>query len=260
MDVLQVVVLAVVQGVTEFLPISSSAHLILVSHLAGWPDQGLAFDAAVHLGSLLAVLVYFRRELADIVGSALHLRQDASTALLGRVAVATVPVVVAGALFKPWIETELRSTEVIATATIAFALALWFADRRRGEARDEHGLTVTQAVMIGIAQAMALVPGTSRAGITITAALLLGLSREGAARFSFLLAIPAIAGAALLSASEAATGGDAPAWGDLAIGFGLSAVCAYACIAAFIALVHRTGMTPYVLYRIALGGLLLLFF
>ena len=260
MDVLQVVVLAVVQGVTEFLPISSSAHLILVSHLAGWPDQGLAFDAAVHLGSLVAVLVYFRRELADIADSAFRLRRDASTALLGRLAVATVPVVVAGALFKPWIETELRSTEVIAAATIAFALALWWADRRRVEQRDEHGLTVTQAALIGIAQAMALVPGTSRAGITITAALLLGLSRQGAARFAFLLAIPAIAGAALLSATDAATGGQAPAWGDLAIGFGLSAVFAYACIAAFIALVHRTGMTPYVLYRIGLGALLLLFF
>lgn len=253
-------VLAVVQGLTEFLPISSSAHLVLVSHLAGWPDQGLAFDAAVHLGSLVAVLVYFRRELADIADSAFHLRRDASTALLGRVAVATVPVVVAGALFKPWIETELRSTEVIAAATIAFALALWWADRRRGEERDEHGLTLSQAALIGVAQAVALVPGTSRAGITITAALLLGLSRQGAARFSFLLAIPAIAGAALLSATDAAAGGDAPAWGDLALGFALSGLCAYACIAAFIALVQRTGMTPYVVYRIALGGALLLFF
>ena len=259
MDFLQVVALAVVQGVTEFLPISSSAHLILISHFAGWQDQGLAFDAAVHLGSLAAVLVYFRRELADVAESALHLRRDASTALLGRVAVATLPVVVAGAVFKPWIETELRSIEVIATSTIAFALALWWADRRGGEERDENALTVSQAALIGVAQAMALVPGTSRAGITITAALLLGLSRQGAARFSFLLAIPAIAGAALLSATDAATGAHAPAWDDLAIGFALSALCAYACIAGFIALVHRTGMTPYVLYRIALGTLLLLF-
>ena len=259
MDVLQVVVLAVVQGVTEFLPVSSSAHLVLVSHFAGWPDQGLAFDTAVHLGSLVAVLVYFRRELAGIADSTLHLRRDASTVLLGRVAIATVPVVVVGALGKQWIESELRSTEVIATATIAFALALWWADRRRGEDRDENALTVLQAALIGVAQAIALVPGTSRAGITITAALLLGLSRQGAARFSFLLAIPAIAGAALLSAADAATGGDAPAWDDLAIGFALSALCAYGCIAAFIALVHRTGMTPYVMYRFALGGLLLLF-
>ena len=259
MDLLQVVVLAIVQGVTEFLPISSSAHLVLVSHLAGWPDQGLAFDTAVHLGSLVAVLVYFRRELAGIADSTMHLRRDASTALLGRLAVATVPVVVAGALFKPWIETELRSTDVIASATIAFALALWWADRRRGAERDEHALTVSQAALIGVAQAMALVPGTSRAGITITAALLLGLSRQGAARFSFLLAIPAIAGAALLSAADAATGGNAPAWDDLALGFALSGLCAYGCIAGFIALVHRTGMTPYVLYRIALGALLLLF-
>lgn len=260
MDLLQVVVLAIVQGATEFLPISSSAHLVLVSHLAGWPDQGLAFDTAVHLGSLVAVLVYFRRELTGMADSALHLRRDASTALLGRVAIGTIPVVVAGAFGKPWIETALRSTEVIATATIVFALALWWADRRRGAERDENTLTVPQAALIGVAQAIALVPGTSRAGITITAALLLGLSRQGAARFSFLLAIPAIAGAALLSAGDAVAGGDAPPWDDLAIGFALSALCAYACIAAFIALVQRTGMTPYVLYRIGLGALLLLFF
>ena len=259
MDLLQVVVLAVVQGVTEFLPISSSAHLILASHLAGWPDQGLAFDVAVHAGSLVAVTVYFRRELWGFADSAVHLRRDAATALLGRIVVATLPVAVAGLLFKPWIETELRSAHVIATATIGFALVLWWADRRGGAARDEHSLTLVQAGLIGVAQAIALVPGTSRAGITITAALLLGLSRQGAARFSFLLAIPAIAGAALLSGIDAAGAGPSLPWSNLVVGFALSALCAYACIAAFIALVNRTGMAPYVLYRIALGALLLLF-
>lgn len=259
MDLLQVVVLAVVQGVTEFLPISSSGHLILVSHLAGWPDQGLAFDVAVHLGSLVAVTAYFRRELWGVADSAIHLRQDAATALLARVAVATLPVVVAGFLFKGWIETEVRSTEVIAAATIAFALALWWADRRGSTERDEHSLTLVQAGLIGVAQALALVPGTSRAGVTIMAALLLGLSREAAARFAFLLAIPAIAGAALLSAADATGGGRPLPWDDLVLGFGLSGLCAYACIAVFVALVQRTGMTPYVLYRIALGVVLLLF-
>ena len=259
MDLLQVVILAIVQGVTEFLPISSSAHLILASHLAGWPDQGLAFDAAVHLGSLVAVLAYFRRELAGMADGTIHLRRDAETVLLARVLVATLPVVIAGWLFKPWIETELRSTTVIATATIGFGLALWWADRRGGGGRDEHGVTVWQATLIGLAQAIALIPGTSRAGITITAALLLGLSRQGAARFSFLLAIPAIGGAALLSAVDAAAGGRSLPWGDLAIGFALSGLCAYACIAAFIALIGRIGMTPFVLYRIALGSLLLFF-
>ncbi len=259
MDLLQVVVLAVVQGVTEFLPISSSAHLILVSHLAGWPDQGLAFDVAVHLGSLVAVTAYFRRELWGFADSAIHLRQDAATALLAKVAVATLPVVVAGFLFKGWIETEVRSTEIIAAATITFALALWWADRRGSAERDEHSLTLVQAGLIGVAQTLALVPGTSRAGVTIMAALLLGLSREVAARFAFLLAIPAIAGAALLSAVDATGGGRPLPWDDLVLGFGLSGLCAYACIAAFVALVQRTGMTPYVLYRIALGVVLLLF-
>lgn len=257
MDLLQVVVLAIVQGVTEFLPISSSAHLILASRVAGWPDQGLAFDVAVHLGSLVAVLAYFRRELGDMARGAIRLRRDAATTLLSKVAVATLPVVVAGLLFKPWIETELRSTTVIAAATIGFALALWWADRHRSEARDEHGLTFPQAALIGVAQAIALIPGTSRAGITITAALLLGLSRQGAARFSFLLAIPAIAGAALLTMADATGTGVSAPWGDLALGFALAALCAYACIAGFVALVNRIGLTPFVLYRIALGALLL---
>ncbi len=259
MDLLQVLVLALIQGVTEFLPISSSAHLILASRVAGWPDQGLAFDTAVHLGSLVAVLAYFRRELGAFADSALHLRRDSATTLLAKVMVATVPVVVAGFLFKPWIESELRATGVIAATTMGFGLALWWADRRAGSGGNEYSATFAKAALIGAAQAVALIPGTSRAGITITAALLLGLSRQGAARFSFLLAIPAIAGAALLSGMDATAGGPALPWADLATGFTVSAVSAYACIAAFVALVNRTGMTPYVLYRIALGLVLIAF-
>ena len=260
MDLAQVIVLALIQGITEFLPISSSAHLILPAELTAWPDQGLLFDVAVHLGTLTAVIVYFREELMRFATEAFRLRAGPSTLLLSRVAIATVPAVLAGLLFKPFIESELRTVGVIAAATIAFAIPLWWADRHATSARDEHAVSYTQATVIGVAQALALVPGVSRSGITITAALLVGLGREGAARFSFLLAIPTITGAALLSAIDARTAPEVVPWTDLGLGFAVSAIAAYGCISAFIALLNRTGMTPYVVYRLVLGTVLLWLF
>lgn len=260
MDLSQVIVLALIQGITEFLPISSSAHLILPAELTAWPDQGLLFDVAVHLGSLTAVLIYFRAELAGFGRDAIRLRVGPSGLLLSKVAIATVPAALAGLLFKPFIESELRAVGVIAVATIAFAIPLWWADRRVTSTRDEYAVSYSQAAVIGLAQALALMPGVSRSGITITAALFLGLGREGAARFSFLLAIPTIAGAALLSAMDARAAPESVAWTDLGLGFAVSAIAAYACISAFVALLNRTGMTPYVIYRLALGAVLLWFF
>ena len=260
MDLSQVIVLALIQGITEFLPISSSAHLVLPAELTAWPDQGLKFDVAVHLGTLTAVIIYFREELMRFAAEASRLRASASTRLFSRVAIATVPAALAGLLFKPYIESELRTVGVIALTTIAFAIPLWWADRRATSTRDEHALSYRQAAVIGLAQALALVPGVSRSGITITAALLVGLGREGAARFSFLLAIPTITGAALLSAIDAGTAPEAVPWTDLGLGFAVSAVAAYGCISAFIALLKRTGMTPYVVYRLMLGTVLLSFF
>ncbi len=259
-DLTQVIVLALIQGVTEFLPISSSAHLILPAQLTDWPDQGLAFDVAVHLGSLTAVVVYFRDELMRFASEAFRLRAGASATLLSKVAVATIPAVIAGLLFKPFVESELRTVGVIAVTTIAFAIPLWWADRGVASTRDEHALSYPQASVIGLAQALALVPGVSRSGITITAALLIGLGRQGAARFSFLLAIPTIAGAALLSAVDARHAPAVLPWVDLGVGFAVSAAAAYGCIAVFVALVNRTGMTPYVIYRLVLGAVLLGFF
>ena len=256
-DLSQVIVLALIQGITEFLPISSSAHLILPAELTAWPDQGLLFDVAVHLGTLTAVVVYFRGELMRFAAEASRLRAGASTRLLSRVAIATVPAALAGLLFKPFIESELRTVSVIAVTTIAFAIPLWWADRRTTSTRDEHALSYMQATVIGLAQALALVPGVSRSGITITAALLVGLGREGAARFSFLLAIPTITGAALLSGIDAWTAPEVVPWTDLGLGFTVSAVAAYGCISVFVSLVNRTGMTPYVVYRLALGAVLL---
>lgn len=254
-DPLQVIFLALIQGITEFLPISSSGHLILAARAMGWEDQGLSFDIAVHGGSLTALALYFRRELAGFGASVTRLSWDPNTELLAKVAVAAAPIALAGWLIQPYVETALRDVGVVAAAIIGFAIALWWADRRRGTG-GLASVTFAQAALIGVAQTAALIPGASRAGVTITAALLLGLSRQGAARFSFLLAMPTIAGALLLAALDPATW-QAEAWPSLALGFAIAGVSAYACIAAFVALVNRTGMTPYVLYRLALGLALL---
>lgn len=243
------------QGVTEFLPISSSGHLILAARAMGWQDQGLAFDVAVHGGSLTALAVYFRRELASFGASVAQLKWDANVELLAKVALASAPIALAGWLIQPLAETTLRDVGVVAAATIAFGIALWWADRKGGAA-GLTSLTFAQAALIGVAQTAALIPGASRAGVTITAALLLGLSRQGAARFSFLLAMPTIAGAMLLALLEPGTSLRGQ-WPGLALGFAVAGCAAYACISAFVALVQRTGMTPYVVYRIALGLALL---
>ncbi len=251
--------LALIQGITEFLPISSSAHLILPSQLLGWPDQGLAFDIAVHAGSLLAVLVYFRHTLTGMAGGAwigvTERRMNADLHLGLMVVLATLPVIVAGFALKDFVESQLRSTLVIATTTIVFGLLLGLADRRAG-VRDEYAITATMALLIGLAQALALVPGTSRSGITITAALLLGLSRPGAARFSFLLSIPAILGAGVLALADALDSDEPVDWQVITIGTGAAAISAYACIHLFIRWIERIGMLPFVIYRLLLGAVL----
>ena len=258
MEWLQIIVLALIQGITEFLPVSSSAHLVLPSQLLGWPDQGLDFDVAVHMGSLVAVLVYFRHDLANYAFSAgnllLRRRFDDHAGELCKIALATVPIVLVGFIAKDWVESELRSIGVIAATTIGFGLLLAFADTRHG---DRAAVGWRDALIIGSMQVLAVIPGTSRSGITITAALLIGLSRTGAARFSFLLSSPTIAGAGLLSTVDLARGDADPAWGVLGFAALLAGVAAYSCISAFIALVERTGMMPYVIYRLALGSLLL---
>ena len=258
MEWLQIILLSLIQGVTEFLPISSSAHLVLPALLTDWPDQGLAFDIAVHLGTLTAVLVYFREEMRAFAVSGVRLvarrPADESTDLLLKLVVATVPIVIIGFALKGWVETQLRSVLVIALATIFFAGVLWWADRRRG---GGHTVTWANAVVIGVAQVLALIPGTSRSGITITAALLVGLSRTSAARFSFLLSVPTILGAAVLAAADLLATGDDSRWTELLLGGSVAAISAFACIHLFIALVERTGMLPYVLYRLVLGLVLL---
>lgn len=267
MDLLQIAVLAIVQGLTEFLPISSSAHLILFPRLVGWEDQGLAFDVAVHLGTLFAVVAYFRHEIVgmsrDWGCSLVARRRVGDSRLAWAVLLGTIPVGLAGLAFKGIVETELRSPLVIAVTTIAFGFVLWFADvagRKAAAPRDEHALTARDILLIGCAQALALIPGVSRSGITLTAGLLLGLSRSGAARFSFLLSIPVIVLASGLSVLDLVKVAEPVDWGALALGVALSAVSAYLCIHYFLKLIERVGLFPFVAYRLALGMLLLFLF
>ena len=260
MDILQIIVLALVQGLTEFLPISSSAHLILVPYLTDWPDQGLAFDVAVHVGTLTAVVIYFRKEISKMFFAwlaSLKGRHSEDSRLAWGVLIGTIPVGIVGLLFKDVISEHLRTPLVIAGTTIIFGLLLWYADWSGKRQRDEHSLSWKDIIIIGCAQAIALIPGTSRSGITITAGLMLGLTAPAAARFSFLLSIPVIVlagGMETLDYLEVASVDD---MNDLIIGALISAVSAYLCIHYFLMLLERIGMTPFVIYRMLLGVVLL---
>jgi len=265
MSLIEIIILAVLQGFTEFLPVSSSAHLILVPLLTGWSDQGLAFDLALHLGSLAAVMIYFRAEIAliarDVLKSCLGQGFSAHARLGWSVALGTFPVGLAGLAFKDIIETSLRTPEigalVIAFGLIFFGIALSLADWRfRGE-REVEQMRWSDVLVIGLAQALALIPGTSRSGITITAALFLGFSREAASRYSFLLSIPVILLAVLLKSLDllqpgTIIDGQALLWGTV-----LSGIAAYLCIHYFLAIINRIGMQPFVIYRLLLGAALL---
>ncbi len=264
METWQELILALIQGLTEFLPISSSAHLILFPRLMGWNDQGLAFDVAVHVGTLGAVVLYFRRELLkmsrDWAASLATRRCTPEARLAWGVLIGTIPVGLFGLLFKDFIETSLRSPLVIALATIVFGLLLWWADRRGRRQRDEYSLSLGDILYIGLAQAVALIPGTSRSGITITAGLMLGLSRAGAARFSFLLSIPVIVLAGLLEVRDLVQGSAALPLTDLLLGAAVSGVTAYLSIHFFLSLLERIGMLPFIVYRLLLGAMLLVLF
>ncbi len=258
MDTIQIIILAIVQGLTEFLPISSSAHLILSPYLFGFADQGLAFDVAVHLGSLGAVVIYFRNEIRAITlawfASLGKDGQASADSWLGwAIIIGTIPVVIAGLLLKSLVENDFRSPELIAYATIAFGLLLWWVDRTAKRSRDEYSVTLKDALIVGVMQCLALIPGTSRSGITMTAGLMLGLTRKAASRFSFLLAIPTILMSSGLVTLDLITN-DAPTdWRALLWGVLLSFIAAYACIHYFLRFIERIGMIPFVIYRLLLG-------
>ncbi len=256
--------LALLQGLTEFLPISSSAHLILLPRLVGWTDQGLAFDVAVHVGTLMAVVWYFRRDLTAIARDwmrSLYLREMNDHAVLGwGVIIGTIPVGLAGLLAKDWIEGNLRSPLVIAAATVFFGLLLGVADHRASGERPLRRLGWRDALIIGLFQALALIPGTSRSGITITGGLMLGFDRVSAARFSFLLSIPVIFLAGGLETLDLIRAQVPVNWYVLSLGVAVSGLSAYGCIGWFMKLLERTGMLPFVFYRLVLGGVLFYLF
>jgi len=260
MDPVHAIVLALVQGLSEFLPISSSGHLILLPHLFGWPDQGLAFDVAVHVGTLLALLVYFRRDLAAMtaawLGSVFGRNRTPDSRLAWQVLVGTVPVGLAGMLFGDVIEAQLRNPLFVAGTLSFFGLLMYAADRLSRGTRDERSVSWPQAIAIGCAQALALMPGTSRSGITMTAGRALGLARSGAARFSFLLAIPGIAAAGGYEGLKLVTSHSAGDWPAMAIGVAFSALSGIACIHLLIRFIERIGLLPFTIYRLAIAALI----
>ncbi len=264
MEFLQILVLAVVQGLTEFLPVSSSAHLVLVPWLTNWQDQGLTFDIAVHFGSLIAVVCYFREKLIKMVGGTLSTlsgqgyNDDFRISYL--VVIATFPALIAGYLFHDQIETYARSPLVIAVTTIVFGLVLFFADRYGRRDKEEGGFTIWQVLLIGIAQALAMIPGTSRSGITISAALAMGYSRQAAAHFSFLMSIPVILAGLSYQLWTMKAESIQIEWGALILAIVMSAVSAYLCIHMFLKLLEKVGMLPFVIYRLVLGAFLLILF
>jgi len=264
MDILQIIVLAIVQGLTEFLPVSSSAHLILVPELLGWPDQGLLFDVAMHIGSLFAVIAYFKQDIMRMTqawfAEVIHKKSSPDSMLAWYVIIGTIPAVLAGLIFKDYIQLELRSALVIATTTIIFGLLLGLSDYLAGTERDEYTLTFKDVVIIGCFQAIALIPGTSRSGITMTAALFLGLKKVSAARFSFLLPIPIIIASGLFQVLDLIKSDMVIDWGLLILAVVLSGVSAWICIHYFLKLINKIGMMVFVWYRLALGVLLLALF
>lgn len=256
MTILQSLVLGIVQGITEFLPISSSGHLILIPSLFGWPEQPLAFDAVIHLGTLAAVFVALREDLPKLFLNKFRLGWT--------ILAATIPALTIGYLFKDQIETVLRSPIVVAVSLALWGVLLWIADRslstKPSLTSDIQKISYHRAMFIGLAQAIALIPGTSRSGVTITAGLFTGLSRETAARFSFLLGIPAIAAAGGLSLLHVLNGSESVALLPLTIGFLTSFLSGLLAIRFLFKILKSTSYIPFVIYRIALAVVVLLFF
>tara|TARA_B100000745_G_scaffold78059_1_gene47478 strand:- start:2255 stop:3061 length:807 start_codon:yes stop_codon:yes gene_type:complete len=262
---LEAFLLAVIQGLTEFLPISSSAHLILPSQLLGWEDQGLAFDVAVHVGSLVAVVTYFHKEVWQLAmawfkqfGAS---GQSRDSLLAWAVIIGVIPAGVIGYLVNDYVELYLRSILVIAITTLLFGVLLGWSDKiSHPQPITEYQLTFKHILIIGFAQALALIPGTSRSGITMTAGRFLGMTRQASARYSFLLSIPLILAAGAFKTLELAESPQPVDWWVIFVGFALAAVSAYVCIAFFLKLIDKIGMMPFVIYRLGLGMILLVIY
>ncbi|MEY3220825.1 MAG: hypothetical protein RIT27_2182 [Pseudomonadota bacterium] len=261
MGIVQIVVLGIVQGLTEFLPVSSSAHLVLVPYFAHWQDQGLEFDVALHVGSLVAVLIYFRQDLLLIskawFDSLFKQRHSQESRLAWGILLGTLPAGLIGLAFNDFVEHNLRLPLVVAGTTLFYGILLGVADKFGKRERGEYTLSWKEMLLIGCGQALALIPGTSRSGITMTVGLFLGLTRTAAARFSFLLSVPIIAAAGAhdglkLLKNPANVDGHA-----MLLGMVVSAITAYLCIALLLKWLSRSSLMPFVVYRLALGTFLL---
>lgn len=262
MTLLHLILLALIQGITEFLPVSSSGHLILLPQLTGLADQGQVIDVAAHVGTLGAVVLYFHRDVGRAVAGLFQLlrgRRNAPGAQLALcLVIATVPVVIAGLILKvTGLSDAMRSITVIGWAMLIFGVVLWVADQRGGELRQIQVWTPRHAMILGLWQAVALIPGTSRSGIVITGARALGYAREDAARISMLMSIPTILASGLLVGLDLTGEMDARAWRDGAIVAILSFAAALAALGLMMRLLKSVSFTPYVIYRVILGVILL---
>jgi len=258
---LQIVILAIVQGLTEFLPISSSGHLVLAPYLFEWTDQGLAFDVAVHFGSLAAVCIFFRRDILSLLGGGIQVLggnvKTPESRMALAIAMGTVPASIAGLMFASWIEANLRDPAVIVYTLAGYGILMALADRFGRRERNMADVGYKDAIIIGCAQALALVPGTSRSGVTITAARILGFERQDAARFSFLLSAPVILLAAGYKFVELISSDATVAWGQLGLGALVACIVAYISIEFFMRVVTRIGLAPFAIYRLILAAIIL---
>lgn len=264
MDALHALLLGLIQGLTEFLPISSSGHLLLTPLLFGWEDQSLAFDVAVHFGTLLAVVIYFRAELQALVPAAFRpLRgqpMDADSTMAWGLVVATIPACAVGFVLRSVLDIEWHSPHLVAANLIIFGLLLWWADARWRGTRGEFQLGLGEYFLLGCAQALALSPGTSRSGVTMTAAMGMGLSRVAAARISFLMAVPVIAVAAAYELGGLLVSGAPAPWLEIALGSLVAMLSGLACIHFLLRLLTHYGFLPFVIYRLLLGGLIVVLY
>ena len=259
LDYFQVSVLAIIQGLTEFLPISSSAHLIFPSALWGWPDQGLSFDVAMHVGTFFAVLLFYRRTVYTLAlawfAHVIRGEKSADSKLAWLIVLATIPAGLSGFLFQGVVEEYARALPVIAVSSIVFALLLSISEKQSKSRLDLSNLSWQQALFIGFAQALALIPGTSRSGVTMTAALFCQLNKHDAAKFSFLLSMPIIFASGLLKGGQLfLTDQHSVDWLQLIYGTVLSGLVALFCIHWFLKLIERVGFLPFVIYRVILGA------
>jgi undecaprenyl-diphosphatase len=254
MPFLHSLIYGAIQGLTEFLPVSSSAHLVLLPYFTGWEDPGLAFDVALHWGTLFAAVLYFRNDVIALIADAFRFlggQRTPQTALPFKIAVATIPGGIIGFLFEKQAETLFRSPALLACTLSAMGVGLWAADRWGSKSKGLDGLSWAQAFAIGVAQGLAIVPGVSRSGITITAALALGLRREEAVRFSFLMLMPITLGAGLLKSKYLISNiGDASVWVALVSSF----LFGIAAIHILISYVRSKSFIPFVVYRLALAA------